>query len=153
MTPDGFFDFEADFVESLRCIPMQVRMKLDTCGVKLKLPHWHQFSQEERQRLTQLPCTSPEEAQAYRDYLQNLVVQHTGEPAKELPIDSDPDWLGAEAVPESVSQQATAVGQPVTLEQWQALTPPQRFALIKLSRSNHENRNFVPALKEFGLIS
>jgi hypothetical protein len=26
-----FFQFEADFVESLCCIPMQVRLKLDTC--------------------------------------------------------------------------------------------------------------------------
>jgi len=32
-----FFQFEADFVDSLRCIPMQVRFKLATCGIKLKL--------------------------------------------------------------------------------------------------------------------
>ncbi|WP_264996320.1 nitrate reductase associated protein, partial [Kozakia baliensis] len=27
------------------------------------------------------------------------------------------------------------------------------FALIKLARSKHENENFVPAMKEFGLLS
>ncbi|HEY9298982.1 MAG TPA: nitrate reductase associated protein, partial [Phormidium sp.] len=31
MTTTKFFQFEADFVNSLRCIPMQVRYKLDTC--------------------------------------------------------------------------------------------------------------------------
>jgi hypothetical protein len=36
-------------------------------------------------------------------------------------------------------------------EQWAALSPLQRFALIKLSRSSHENSNFLPALKEFQL--
>jgi hypothetical protein len=40
----------------------------------------------------------------------------------------------------------------LSLEQWASLLPLQRFALIKLSRSNHENHNFVPALQEFGLL-
>lgn len=39
-----FFAFEADFVVSLGCIPMRVRYKLDTCGIKLKLPQWHQLT-------------------------------------------------------------------------------------------------------------
>lgn len=32
-----YFQFEADFIQTLRCIPLSVRYKLDTCGVKLKL--------------------------------------------------------------------------------------------------------------------
>jgi hypothetical protein len=36
---DHCFDFEADFVGDLRCIPMAVRRKLDLVGVKLKLSH------------------------------------------------------------------------------------------------------------------
>ncbi|MGB0562374.1 MAG: nitrate reductase associated protein, partial [Spirulinaceae cyanobacterium] len=39
----------------------------------------------------------------------------------------------------------------ISLTQWQALRPDQRFALIKLSRPGHENRNFLPAMQEFGL--
>jgi hypothetical protein len=58
----NFFQFEADFVDSLRCIPMQVRMKLDTCGIKLKLTHWHQFTQQERQALVEMPCTTAEKS-------------------------------------------------------------------------------------------
>ena len=65
----NFFQFEADFVDSLRCIPMQVRMKLDTCGVKLKLTHWHQFTPQERQELVEKPCTTVEEIQTYREYI------------------------------------------------------------------------------------
>ena len=34
---------------------------------------------------------------------------------------------------------------------WNALTPLQRFTLLKLSRDSHDNINFVPALVEFGL--
>ncbi|MNU04240.1 hypothetical protein D3C72_2485620 [compost metagenome] len=34
---------------------------------------------------------------------------------------------------------------------WQRLTSLQRFTLLKLTRGGHENANFVPALREFGL--
>jgi hypothetical protein len=146
-----FFDFEADFVQSLRCIPMQVRYQLDTCGIKLKLQQWFSFSVAERQQLTALPCTTAPEIADYRTYLQNLILTHSGEPASELAIDPDPAWREPNQIPESVLAQARQVGATVALPQWQALTPLQRFALIKLSRPSHENNNFAPALREFGL--
>jgi hypothetical protein len=68
--PD-FFEFEADFVDSLRCIPMQVRCKLDTCGIKLKLSDWSHLTQADREALVELPCSTETEIQAYRKYLQN----------------------------------------------------------------------------------
>jgi len=147
-----FFQFEANFVDSLRCIPMQVRMKLDTCGVKLKLHHWHEFNQLERQALVEMPCTTPTEVKNYHDYLQNLVIQHTGEPAKELTIDPHPPWHNLEVIPANLLSKSQENTVEITQKDWANLTPLQRFALIKLSRPSHENKNFVPALKEFKLI-
>lgn len=146
-----FFQFEADFVESLRCIPMQIRLKLDTCGIKLKLPQWNQFSQDDRSLLVALPCNSPDEVQHYRQTLQSLVAERTGDAASELPIDSAPAWMNSDVIPLSVQQKADETGAPIAPHQWAILTPLQRFALIKLSLSGHENHNFLPALKEFGL--
>lgn len=144
-----FFQFEADFVDSLRCIPMQVRLKLDTCGIKLKLPQWHRFSAAERQTLVDTPCTTESEIQAYRELLQRLVLERAGVAATDLPVETDPNWTNTSTVPISVQQQAQEIGVTITLDQWADLTPEQRFALIKLSRSDHENENFLPALKEF----
>jgi hypothetical protein len=149
----NYFQFEADFVGSLNCIPMQVRMKLDNCGVKLKLVHWNQFSQLERQTLVDMPCTTEAETKVYHDFLQNLVTVHTGQPAKELAIDPHPPWLDATFIPDTVKTKAQECQVNISLEQWSNLSPPQRFALIKLSRPSHENKNFMPALEEFGLIS
>jgi hypothetical protein len=146
-----FFQFEADFVESLRCIPMQVRLKLDTCGVKLKLTHWHQLTNQERQTLVSMPCTTELESQAYREYLQALVMQYTGQPASELPIDPHPPWLDDVQIPEAVRAKAAEFGMVLQPEDWAKLSPLQRFALLKLSRPSHENKNFLPALKEFNL--
>jgi hypothetical protein len=151
-TPDNtFFQFEADFVESLRCIPMQVRLKLDTCGVKLKLEHWHRFSAAERDRLTQLPCASSDQAMAYTATVQGLVQRVQGAPASTLTIDPAPPWQDGKPVPAEVQAQAALHNVTIGAEPWRSLRPLQRFALIKLSRPGHENRNFYPALVEFGL--
>ncbi len=146
-----FFVFESDFVESLRCIPMQVRYKLDTCGVKLKLQHWHQFEPSDRAQIVALPCQTEAETQHYREFLQQLVQQRSETAVSDLPIDPEPPWLNANQIPASVQQKAAEVGAKLTLVQWSALSPLKRFALIKLSRSAHENRNFLPALAEFNL--
>ncbi|NJL00488.1 MAG: nitrate reductase maturation protein NarM [Spirulinaceae cyanobacterium SM2_1_0] len=146
------FHFEADFANSLRCIPMQVRFKLDQCGVKLKLLHWRRFSASERQQLLSQPCESPAECTAYQQYLQALVVQYMGEPAAELAIAPSPPWLEIDTIPASVQAKAEAVGVELSLAQWVALAPIQRFALLKLSRPSHENHNFLPALQEFQLV-
>ena len=148
-----FFQFEADFVDTLRCIPMQVRFKLDTCGVKLKLFHWNQFSDCDRQTLVEMPCNSTQESQTYREFLQNLVTEKTGKPASELSIDPHPPWINEQEIPTTTKDKAAEFGVTITPQQWAKLTPLQRFALIKLSRPSHENKNFYPAIKEFGLVS
>jgi hypothetical protein len=147
-----FFQFEDDFVASLRCIPMIVRYKLDTCGVKLKLEHWNHFPQTERQTLVEQPTTTPSDIQSYRNLLQQLAEKYTDIPLKDLPVEENPAWLDCHTIPETVQQKSEETGVKLTLQQWQNLTPVQRFALIKLSRPSHENHNFLPALKEFNIV-
>ncbi len=145
-----FFAFESDFVETLHCIPMVVRRKLDDCGVKLKLEHWNRLSAEERQWLVTQPCESTAESEVYRQQLRDWTTRDFGEPAKDLPIDPQPVCRGTE-IPENVADACGVLG--VTLEptEWQALTDLQRFALVKLARPSHEHRNLLPALREFKL--
>ena len=147
-----FFKFESDFVDSLHCIPMIVRLKLDTCGIKLKLTHWNKFSQEERLILVKQPCQSNLEINNYRELLQNLVQKYTGEIAKNIEINPLPPWKNHLIIPNEVREKALEFNCQITSEQWFKLNDLQRFALIKLSRSKHENLNFLPALKEFKLI-
>jgi hypothetical protein len=146
-----FFQFEQEFVESLHCIPMIVRLKLDTCGVKLKLTHWNQFTPQEKEVLVNMACETSPEAKLYRDFLQTLITEKMGSSAEILPIDDNPPWLEVTIVPLSVLEKATEFNTEISLSQWAKLTPLQRFALIKLSRPSHENSNFYPALQEFQL--
>ena len=147
-----FFEFEQDFIGSLRCIPMVVRHHLDTCGVKLKLDHWNRFSQAERQLLVTCPCETAAEVQQYREQLQALNVEKTGAEAKTLDTSDNPPWQSLDEVPAAVIEKFEQQHVSLSLAQWKNLSELQRFALVKLSRPSHENRNFMPAVKEFGLI-
>ncbi|MEA5507366.1 nitrate reductase associated protein [Halotia wernerae UHCC 0503] len=148
----NFFEFEADFVNSLRCIPMQIRYKLDSCGIKLKLSDWNQMTHAEHETLVELPCATEAEIKVYQEYLQQLILERTGTSASKLPIEDYPAWMDSSIVPVSLQEKAQEIGVNLTLQQWEALTPLQRFALIKLSRSGHENKNFPLALAEFHLL-
>lgn len=80
------------------------------------------------------------------------MLEETAESASELRVEADPPWSNSTSVPDSVQAKAAEVGVCIALSDWNNLSPLQRFALIKLSRANHENRNFLPALKEFQVI-
>jgi hypothetical protein len=146
-----FFKFEQDFVASLRCVPMQVRYKLDTCGIKLKLNQWSQFTQVDREALVSEPCDD-DSVLSYQALVRQMIHARTGETASELAIDPAPPWFDSSTIPESVQTKAETVGVTLSPQQWEALEPLKRFALIKLSRSGHENNNFLPALQEFRLV-
>lgn len=147
-----FFQFEQEFIEDLRCIPMIVRFKLDTCGIKLKLAQWNQFSEDEREQFTFQPCSSEDEIEDYREFLQDLIFMYSETEAAEVPVDENPPWLDEAKIPSDLVKKAKSCEATISLKQWKGLSPLQRFALIKLSRPSHENKNFVPALQEFQLV-
>ena len=146
-----YFDFESDFVDTFRCIPMIIRYKLDTCDKKLQLREWSRLKADEKQILAELPCESPAEIVAYRRYLDERVWERSQKEIKDLG-GVDTSWDDLKQVPSEVLEKAeewhcTAP----TLAQWNGLDLLQRFALVKLSRSGHEGENFPKALAEFGL--
>jgi hypothetical protein len=147
-----FFEFEKDFMEdNIRCIPMTVRFKLDASGIKLKLSEWNQLTLSERTCLAELPTATMEEVSNYRKYLQPLVLTRTGKGTTEQGIDNNPAWAMMDNIHESLQHKLIEYHWSISLEQWRSLSDLQRFVLIKLSRPNHENKNFPKAMKEFGL--
>jgi hypothetical protein len=147
------FAFEDTFVEALECIPMAVRFKLDLSGVKLSLAQWQAFSLDERRDVLAARCETPAEIATYRERLIVLVAERCGEPAKPLPPDATVLWQDAERTPAAVRRSARSLElRPPTNAAWRSLSSLQRFALLKLSRENHDSVNFAPALREFGLI-
>lgn len=147
-----FFAFENDFVDTFRCVPMIVRYKLDTCGVKLKLPEWVKFSKKHKEILAHLHCYTDAEIEQYRIFVKSLVYTYTGKDAGML-SSIDDSWNNLFEIPAEVQQKASEWNCPaLILKDWMTLNTLQRFALVKLSRSGHEGKNFPAALSEFGIF-
>ena len=148
-----YFLFEEEFMEgNIRCIPMIVRFKMDKAGVKLKLSEWSKFSAEERIKLAQMPCYYDDEIIRYTGYLTDLVAAHTRQAPKTLVVGQSPLWSDVHSIPEVLTVKLSEFGWRLSIEKWARLTDLQRFALLKLCRPNHENRNFPKAVKEFSLL-
>ena len=147
-----YFNFEEDFVEkNIRCIPMIVRFKMDKAGIKLKLAEWNKFSVEEKIELATLPCNNDEEAKGYNNFLVGLIGKNTGKEATGSAIDQNPAWADTDKLPDMLVEKLKEYNCNITSEQWKKLSNLQRFALLKLCRPGHESKNFLKALKEFGL--
>ena len=59
--------------EDLTLIPRSVRVKLDRAAYKLHLRDWQRLSLEDRRRLRDAPCDTPENVARYRALLEGLV--------------------------------------------------------------------------------
>ena len=154
MNDAQLFEFESDFVASLRCVPMAVRFKLDACGIKLTLRQWSRFTRGDRHDLLMAACEGPAEIEDYRSALVALIALRAAEPARALTEAPCGAWTDADHVPPAVVQQAYLVGlAPPSQAEWARLTELQRFVLIKLTRDKHDNLNFAPAMIEFGICT
>ncbi|MBL7738980.1 MAG: nitrate reductase maturation protein NarM [Chitinophagaceae bacterium] len=147
-----YFLFEEDFIEkNIRCIPMIVRFKMDHAGIKLKLAEWSRFTVEERIELATKACNNEGETNSYNEYLSGLVAKHTGKEATALVVDKNPVWADVSSLPAMLNEKLWGFGWHISVEKWKGLTSLQRFALLKLCKEGHENKNFPKAMKEFGL--
>lgn len=148
-----YFQFEEDFVEeNIRCIPMMLRFKLDACGIKLKLSEWNKMSLIERNTLCSITCANDEDILCFRKYLQQMIRKQTGKEATELQVEANPAWANTHELPQALLEKLKEFNWAVSLMQWKRLTSLQRFALMKLTRPGHENKNFPKAVKEFKLV-
>ncbi|WP_254934263.1 nitrate reductase associated protein [Cyanobium sp. WAJ14-Wanaka] len=145
------FGFEADFTADLRCIPMAVRRKLDLAGVKLKLQHWSELGEAERDQLLAWP-DDPSAIEALRQHLQARSAALSAGPAKDLARPDAEPWQQADQLPEVLAASCTQLGLEIRSSGWAELDELQRFALVKLSHPGHEHRNLARALAEFELL-
>lgn len=149
----GYFNFEEDYIEqNVRCIPMIVRFKMDAACIKLKLSEWSKFTPEERIALAVMPVHSEAELKSYSNHLSQLVEKYTNSKATALAVDPNPGWSNLQNIPDTLIEKARDLGLELTLDKWKSLTNLQRFALLKLYKPGHENKNFPKAIKEFNLL-
>ena len=149
-----YFNFEEDFVEeNVRCIPMLVRFKMDVAGIKMHLKEWSKLPVWVRMELASKNTDTQQEVADYHKFLARSIKSYTGNDPTPLSIEIAPAWLTLNDVPSMVQSEANKYDYSVSIDQWKNLNTLQRYALIKLSRPGHENKNFPVAIIEFNLIN
>jgi hypothetical protein len=90
--------------------------------------------------------------ESYKLFLQSLLLRRTGSSGTEIAIDVQPAWADTGNILPALNEKANEFGWEITTEQWMRLSNLQRFALLKLCKPGHENKNFPKAMKEFKMV-
>src|SRR5882757_306027 len=143
------FRFEDEMHESLQCVPMAVRRKLDRVGLKISLEPWKALDRGERLAICHLPTNSPEECDALATFIREAMLRHFGVEPKSL---TDAQRAGAEppaAPPATLVAHAREAGFTLSNSAWTRLDGDEKFALINMGADAKPSHNLGAALKEF----
>lgn len=143
------FKFEEEIYESLNCLPMAARRKLDALGVKLSLAQWEQLGRGERLMICHAPSASEEERDALRTFIEEATIARTGLAPKTLPDEARRAADPPTNLPELLARNARVAGIKLDDQAWSTMDDDQRYALIKLGNTEQSSHNFAAALEEF----
>jgi hypothetical protein len=145
------FRFEDEMHESLQCVPMAVRRKLDRVGLKIGLEQWKSLDRGERLAICHFPVESSEECDALGVFIREAMKRRFGVEPKSL---SDAQRTSAEppaSPPARVVAHAHSAGFDLNATTWSKLDGDERFALMKMGDAETPSHNLGAALKEFSV--
>ena len=145
------FELEGDIHDSLHCVPLCVRRKLDLAALKISLDGWRALTRAERLALCHLPIDGEGDRAVYREVLQGFCAR-AGVPLSPL---GDPDasalrW-NEPGVPGALRTALASLGLALADPRWRALPEEARYALLKLARPGHDLARLHAACAELGL--
>ena len=115
------FKFEYEIYESLNCLPMAARRKLDALGVKLSLSQWEQLGRGERLMICHVPSAPDEERDALRTFIEEATIARTGLAPKTLPDEARRSADPPANLPELLARNARAAGITLDDRAWSAM--------------------------------
>lgn len=143
------FKFEDEVHQSLSCVPMHARRKLDKAGVKISLDQWQALGRGERLAICHLPADSAEECDVLRIFIEEAVRNRGAGDAKPLPDEARRSADPPPSPPERLIDNARAEGVTFGQSEWARLDADERYALLKLGGGAERSHNLGAALKEF----
>jgi hypothetical protein len=145
------FRFEDEVHESLQCVPMAVRRKLDRVGLKIGLEQWKSLDRGERLAICHLPVASSDECDALTVFIREAMKRRFGVEPKALTDEQRASAEPPATPPTRVVSHARAVGFELSAAAWSRLDGDERFALMKMGDTETPSHNLAPALKEFAV--
>jgi hypothetical protein len=146
------FDFEGDIHDTLECVPLTVRRKLDLALLKISLEGWQALSLAERLTLCHLPVDGPGDLEVYVQVMRAFCAR-ASVPLKPLAdLNAAARAWNASKLPPTLAERARALGAPLTDERWRSLDEESRYALLKLCDPKRNPLKIHALLVELGLL-
>lgn len=142
------FKFEEEVYESLSCVPMAVRRKLDRVGVKISLEQWQGLGRGERLAICHLPVESAEEHEVMRVFIEEAVRNRCGSATKPVAEELRRAAEPPASPPPALVASAKIEGVELSQSAWDRLNADERYALMKLGGGEKHSHNFGTALRE-----
>jgi hypothetical protein len=143
------FAFEDDVHDSLSCVPLAVRRKLDLAELKISLAGWQALTRPERLALCHLPVDAPDDLAVYREVLAGFAARAS---VRLTPLEGSPSdrsaW-SAEGVEARLEDRLG--GLPFDPARLRALDEESRYALFKLADPKRDLTKLRLALRELRL--
>ena len=143
------FKFEDEMHESLQCVPMAVRRKLDRVGLKVSLEPWKTLDRGERLAICHMPTDSPEECDALAIFIREAMLRRFGVEPKSLTDSQRANAEPPSTPPDTLITRARDAGFDLDPSTWSRLDGDERFALMKMGADSKPSHNLASALKEF----
>lgn len=142
------FGFEAEIYESLSCLPMAARRKLDRLGLKISLAQWQRLSRAERLMICHAPASTLDECEVLRLFIHEVTLARSGSSPTVLSDESRKEAEPVTEPPATLVTNANTLGVALTAKEWERLDDDERYALIKLGGGARPSHNFKTALHE-----
>ncbi len=145
------FSFEGNVHQTLECVPLTVRRKLDLAELKISLRGWQALSMAERMALCHLPVDSAEEVQVYRDVLAGFAARGATplEPLGDPGVGLRP-WNVGEP-PALVRDRLAQMSIALSTDTWAALDEESRYALLKMANPKRAPEKLRAVAVELGI--
>jgi hypothetical protein len=141
------FKFESEIYETLNCVPMVVRRKLDRIGIKIGLKQWQALGRGERLAICHMPAERADEIAALNLFIREALARHAAEPAT-LPESDRISAVPPADPPDTLAENARRMGFNLDRAAWSQLDDDERYALIKLGAGPKLSHNLRAALGE-----
>lgn len=130
------FSFEAETDQTLACVPLAVRRKLDLAALKISLAGWQSLPRAQRLALCHLPVDGDGDLDVYREVLEGL-AESAGIELKPLPPLTPEAWNPRD-IPPRVAERAGAMGIALGHDAWRGLDEETRYCLWKYATTKDD---------------
>src|SRR5258705_5786573 len=132
------FAFEGDMHDTLECVPLTVRRKLDLVGLKISLAGWQTLPREERLALCHLPVDEAWEVAVYREIFEGFAARASVALSPLAHEEAERTRWNTPRPPEGVQARLDALGCVLEPARWASLDEESRYALVKMAEPKRD---------------